>query len=39
MIELKNITKSYPGAKDAVKNVSLRFESGEFIVFIGMSGS
>ncbi len=39
MIEFKNITKTYAGAKDAVKNVSLRFESGEFIVFIGMSGS
>lgn len=39
MIELKNITKTFSGTVDAVKNVNLRFESGEFIVLIGMSGS
>lgn len=39
MIEFKNVTKLYPNGKKAVDNLSLDFEKGEFIVFIGTSGS
>lgn len=39
MIEFKNVTKLYPNGKKAVDNISLSFETGEFIVFIGTSGS
>ena len=39
LIELKNISKVYPGNKVAVKNVNLKFETGEFICLIGTSGS
>lgn len=37
MIELQGLTKTYAG-KDAVQDVSLRVESGEFGVLIGPSG-
>ncbi|MCO5731382.1 ABC transporter ATP-binding protein [Rhizobium sp. SSA_523] len=36
-LELSNVSKSY-GAFDAVKNVSLAIEDGEFAVFVGPSG-
>lgn len=39
MIEFRNVTKLYPNGKKAVDNISLSFEKGEFIVFIGTSGS
>lgn len=39
MIEFKNVTKLYPNGKKAVDNISLEFDTGEFIVFIGTSGS
>lgn len=39
MIEFKNVTKRFPNGNVAVDNLSLRFEAGEFIVFIGTSGS
>lgn len=39
MIEFKNVTKLYPNGKKAVNNISLEFDTGEFIVFIGTSGS
>lgn len=39
MIEFKNVTKQFPNGKKAVDNISLSFEKGEFIVFIGTSGS
>lgn len=38
MIEFKNITKTYGGTK-AVDNMSLVIEDGEFVCFIGTSGS
>lgn len=38
MIEFKEITKSY-GKKEAVKNVNMTINSGEFVCFIGTSGS
>lgn len=39
MIEFRNVTKRFPNGKIAVDNLSLQFDSGEFIVFIGTSGS
>ena len=39
MIELKNLTKRFPGGKIAVDSLNLTFNDGEFIVFIGTSGS
>lgn len=39
MIEFKNISKIYSGNKVAVDNINMSFNSGEFVVFIGTSGS
>lgn len=39
MLSIKNLSKVYPGGKKAVNKISLEIESGEFIAFIGTSGS
>lgn len=39
MIEFQNVTKIYKGGKIAVEEVNLSFQQGEFICFIGTSGS
>ena len=39
MIEFKNVSKVYPNNHLAVKDVNLKFNDGEFICFIGTSGS
>lgn len=39
MIEFKHVTKVYKGGKMAVEDVNLSFNKGEFICFIGTSGS
>ena len=39
MLSIKNLTKIYSGNKKAVDNISLDIESGEFVAFIGTSGS
>lgn len=39
MIEFKSVSKVYLGGKVAVHNVNLKIEEGQFIVFIGTSGS
>ena len=39
MIEFINLTKRFPGGKIAVDSLNLTFNDGEFIVFIGTSGS
>lgn len=39
MLEFKNVLKTYQGDKPAVEDVTLTFNEGEFIVFIGTSGS
>lgn len=39
MIEFRNVSKIYHGGKIAVEDINLSFDSGEFVVFIGTSGS
>ncbi|MBD8035779.1 ABC transporter ATP-binding protein [Solibacillus sp. A46] len=39
MLSIQNLTKTYRGNKKAVDNLSIDIEQGEFIVFIGTSGS
>ena len=39
MLSIKNLSNVYPGGKKAVNKISLEIESGEFIAFIGTSGS
>lgn len=39
MIEFQEVTKIYKGGKMAVEGVNLSFNKGEFICFIGTSGS
>ena len=39
MIEFKNVTKVFKGGKVAVDNVNISFNKGEFVCFIGTSGS
>lgn len=39
MLSIKNLSKVYGGTKKAVDYISLEIESGEFIAFIGTSGS
>ena len=39
MIEFQNVTKIYKGNKKAASDITLSFEDGEFICFIGTSGS
>ena len=39
MLEVKNLTKIYPGDVLALDNVSFTVEQGEFLAVIGLSGS
>ena len=39
MIEFENVSKVYPGNQVAAKDINMSFERGQFIVFIGTSGS
>src|SRR5699024_3284974 len=39
MLSIKNLTKIYGGKNKAVDDISLDIEQGEFIAFIGTSGS
>ncbi|MBJ6298428.1 ABC transporter ATP-binding protein, partial [Staphylococcus aureus] len=39
MLSIKHLTKIYSGSKKAVDDISLDIQSGEFIAFIGTSGS
>ncbi|SHH47124.1 osmoprotectant transport system ATP-binding protein [Anaerosphaera aminiphila DSM 21120] len=39
MIEFKNVTKIYPGNQIACEDVNIEINTGEFVCFIGTSGS
>ena len=39
MLSMKNLSKVYAGGKKAVDNMTIDIESGDFIAFIGTSGS
>lgn len=39
MLEIKNLSKTYDGNVQALKNVSFNVEQGEFLAVIGLSGS
>ena len=39
MLEIKNLSKTYEGGVQALTDVSLRVDDGEFLVVIGLSGS
>ncbi|MCG1118782.1 glycine/betaine ABC transporter ATP-binding protein [Staphylococcus sp. HMSC068G11] len=39
MLSIKNLSKVYAGGKKAVDNMTINIESGDFIAFIGTSGS
>ncbi|MDK6234074.1 ABC transporter ATP-binding protein [Aerococcus sanguinicola] len=39
MIEFKNVSKVYPGNVHALKDANLTIQDGEFVCFIGTSGS
>lgn len=39
MIEFKNVSLIYPNRVEALKNIDLTIEKGEFVVIVGMSGA
>ena len=39
MIELENVTMTYPGGMTALKNVNINIEKGEFVFIVGSSGA
>lgn len=39
MVELKNVTKTYPDGTKALKNVDLTINDGEFVFIVGHSGA
>lgn len=39
MIQIQNLSKTYPNGTQALKNVSFDIQDGEFLVVIGLSGS
>ncbi len=39
MITINNVSKVYPNGSQAVKNITLEIEKGEFVFIIGSSGS
>ena len=39
MIELRNVSKTYPGGNVALRDINLRIDDGEFVFVVGSSGA
>ena len=39
MIEFQNVSKRYPNGFEALKDINLKIEQGEFVAVIGLSGA
>ena len=39
MLEIRNLSKTYPDGTEALKNISFTVPDGQFLVLIGLSGS
>ena len=39
MIELENVSMTYPSGNEALKNININIEKGEFVFVVGSSGS
>ena len=39
MIKYKNLSVTYPGGVEALKNINLDVEDGEFLIIVGLSGA
>jgi len=39
MIEFQNVSKTYPNGVEALKNITLEIEPGQFVAIIGLSGA
>ncbi len=39
LLEVKNITKTYPNGNQALQDISFSLEKGEFVSIIGPSGA
>jgi len=39
VIEFRNVSVTYPGGVQALKNFSIKVEDGEFVIIVGLSGA
>jgi phosphonate transport system ATP-binding protein len=39
LVELVNVSKTYPNGVKALKNINLKIEEGDFVAVIGLSGA
>lgn len=39
IIEFENVSVTYPGGVEALKNINLQIKNGEFVVIVGLSGA
>ena len=39
ILELKNISKTYPSGRRALQSISFKIEEGEILAIIGLSGA
>ena len=39
MLEMTDVSKTYPGGNVALRNINVRIEQGEFVFIVGPSGA